>query len=252
MTLPERPRLARPGEKQSLLIPGMPAELPSIRHAKLPAIYEAAKTAIAECAQIDECKDWADKAEALASYARQADDDSLRRMADRIQGRAVRRCGELIREIAPRDGTDGRPKKGNGGVTLNRDEVAEDAGLSLRQKRTALRVANVPEAEFEELIESEDPPTVTQLAEYGKKPAPPPSLAHLKGRDPEDFKVSTAVQGGLRLIAELAEETKDLAAAVRGAYEHERPAMASRARAVIAWLNKLLEALEALDGSNPG
>jgi hypothetical protein len=243
--------LARPGEEQSVLIPGLPAQLPSIRHAKLPAVYASAKAAIAECAKIDECKDWADKAEALTSYARQAHDDILQKMAIRIQAQAIRRCGELIREIAPKD-TAGRPtKNGNGAVTISRDCIAEDAGLSLRQKRTALRVANVPEAEFEELIESEDPPTVTQLAEHGKKPAPPPSTAHLEGRDPEDFKISTTVQGELDRFAKLA-ETKDPAVAVRGAYDHERPEMAAQAIAIIAWLNKLLEALEALDGSNPG
>ena len=32
----------------------------------------------------------------MASYARQAQDDELRRMADRIQARAIRRCGELL------------------------------------------------------------------------------------------------------------------------------------------------------------
>ena len=55
----------------------LPAQLPSIANAQLPEKYEAAKTALAECARIDECKDWADKAHAMASYAKQADDDSL-------------------------------------------------------------------------------------------------------------------------------------------------------------------------------
>jgi hypothetical protein len=52
-------------------------------------------------ARIDECKTWADKTEALASAscAKQANDNELRKMADRIQGRAVRRSGELLQEI---------------------------------------------------------------------------------------------------------------------------------------------------------
>jgi hypothetical protein len=65
--------------------------LPAITSAKLPASYAAAKVALSECTAIDECQTWADKAEALASYARQAKDDELRKMADRIQARAVRR-----------------------------------------------------------------------------------------------------------------------------------------------------------------
>ncbi len=55
--------------------------------------------ALASCERIDECKTWANKAEALASYAKMADDDSLRLLADRIQARAVRRMGELLKEF---------------------------------------------------------------------------------------------------------------------------------------------------------
>jgi hypothetical protein len=42
---------------------------------------------------MDECQDWADQMEALASYARQAKDDELLQMAARIQARdpALRR-----------------------------------------------------------------------------------------------------------------------------------------------------------------
>jgi hypothetical protein len=41
--------------------------IPRPEEAALPARYEAAKVAIKECAHVDECKDWADKAAALAS-----------------------------------------------------------------------------------------------------------------------------------------------------------------------------------------
>ncbi len=75
----------------------MSTALPSISDARLPASYERAKSALAECSRIDECKEWADKAEALASYAKQAKDDGLRILADRIQARAINRCGELLK-----------------------------------------------------------------------------------------------------------------------------------------------------------
>ena len=74
-------------------------QLPSISNAQLPAAYSVAKKALAECEKIDECKDWADKAAALGSYARQSKDESLFKLATRIQARAIRRCGELLKEI---------------------------------------------------------------------------------------------------------------------------------------------------------
>jgi hypothetical protein len=74
-------------------------QLPSIANTKLPAAYTVAKRALAECGKIDECKDWADKSAALASYAKQSGDKSLFNLATRIQARAIRRCGELLKEV---------------------------------------------------------------------------------------------------------------------------------------------------------
>ena len=80
------------------------------------------------CNRIDECHEWANKAEALASYAKMADDDSMRKMADRIQARAVRRCGELLKQHKspgartdlPNNGTVARSQKEASALTLRR------------------------------------------------------------------------------------------------------------------------------------
>jgi hypothetical protein len=56
--------------------------------------YEAPIKAISECARIDECKDWADRAAEIASYA--AGDDKLLKLCARMKARAIRRCGELL------------------------------------------------------------------------------------------------------------------------------------------------------------
>ena len=72
-------------------------------------------------------------------------------MAVRIRGRAVRRCGELLKQF---DG------KGNNQHTVDsvaavttQSQVAQEAGLSKRQVVTAVRVANVPEEDFEVAID---------------------------------------------------------------------------------------------------
>jgi hypothetical protein len=72
--------------------------------AKLPLNYEEAKHALAECARIDECKSWADKAEAIRSYAKQIDDPQLLAYSKRIKVRAIDRMGELVAEIPPKPG----------------------------------------------------------------------------------------------------------------------------------------------------
>jgi hypothetical protein len=49
----------------------------------------------------DECKTWADKAAALASYAKQSEDKGLENSSKRIKARAISRCGELLKQIEP-------------------------------------------------------------------------------------------------------------------------------------------------------
>ena len=92
-------------------------------------------------------------------------------MADKIQARAIQRCGELLQELAPK-ATPGKPANCKGDLTITRTRAAEDAGFSVHQKRTALRIANVPAEQFEQAVESEEPPTITELADAGKKPLP--------------------------------------------------------------------------------
>ena len=138
----------------------------TVAEARLPATYEAARIAIAQCERIDECRTWSDKAAALASYARLANDDSLRVMAVRIQARAERRAGELLRQIEPSKG--GRPKTGDGTDPSSRKAAANAAGLSERQRKTASRIAVIPEAEFNRQVEGPSPPTITALAQQGK------------------------------------------------------------------------------------
>lgn len=139
--------------------------IPNGAHAKLPVTYVAAKKALAECSRVDECQEWANKAHALASYARQAKDETLRRLAERIQARATRRCGELLKQVpsAARVSRTEIP-------VLTRTEAARAAGLDKHQQTTAVNVANVPREQFERLVESENPPKVYELAAIGREP----------------------------------------------------------------------------------
>lgn len=180
--------------------------LPDIANAQFPVKYEAAKTALAACTKIDECKTWADKAAALASYAKQADDESLFKLCVRIKARAIRQCGELLKQIPP--GKTGPEVTGQHRPTT-RTEAATDAGLSDRQRKTALRVANVPEDQFDEQVESNNPPTVTALAEQGKAPQTfDPFKLQKRGIKPAAFEDVTELIGLLEEMDDFIDKTE--------------------------------------------
>jgi hypothetical protein len=207
----------------------LPSDLP---RAKLPAAYEGAKVALAECTRLDECQNWADKAEALAAYAKQAQDEQLRKMADRIQARAIRRCGELLQQIQAASGrrTDLEPSPG----APTRSEAAREAGLTRHQHHTAIRVARVPDPEFEEAVEGDDPATVTELAERGTVARDD----HLNGCDPDDFRAATAMLGLLHHINRNSEGI-DIEAAVRGLSPRETDDAAESLNRAQNWIDEV-------------
>ena len=176
--------------------------------------YEADRKELAECGRVDKCGDWVDRAAALASYAKEAKDQALEGMAQRIRARAIRRAGELLQQVGPGQGA--RDSKREAGAhSLSRGEVAKAAGFSDHQAKQALRVAAVPAADFELQVESENPPTIAELARQGKRARPgrPPAssaaraIVDLEGRDPEEINRAlpfvSAVEDALRVIEKL-------------------------------------------------
>lgn len=200
-----------------------------IAHAKLPQVYEAAKQALAQCTRVDECKDWADKAIALASYARQADDDTLVNHARRIQARAVRRCGELLGEF---DGRGRPPKKidpeGNI-LPPSKRQAAAGAGLSEKQQARAVAVANVPQEEFDAAVDSDSPPTVTELSKQGVHPR-----EVVGDSPPESFSAATDLIGAINRLADFCEsnEAKEVA---RGVKPREVAHLRNRVHSIEQW-----------------
>lgn len=134
----------------------------------LPVNYVAAKNALAACTRIDECKSWADKALALKSYAKQMEDRALEAMAQKIRDRAVKRGGQLLGQQKAAKGH--RRLRGDR-VPSSRKAMAQAAGLSADQAKQMLRVAQVPDPQFEDMVERDKPATVKELASAGTKKA---------------------------------------------------------------------------------
>ena len=212
--------------------------LPAVATAPLPATYEAAKRALEQCVALDECKMWANRAEAMASYARQMSDDALLKMSMRIQARATDRCGELVREIRPAKNQ--HDIDAGGGAPTGRFQAARRAGLSRDQTVTALRVNNVPRDEFERLVESDDPPTITKLAEIGTN-----HHEYLQGRAPDDFAAATPFIG---LAKEFLDEARgiDLDRVSRGLTDDERDEARTNYNSVITWITRAWEVLDGI------
>ena len=113
--------------------------------------YENAKQALAEYKSVDEVKDFRDKAVAIQAYAKQANDYDLERDASIARVRAERRCGELLQETVQV----GRPDKRSAGTTI---KTLAEMGVTKDQSSQWQRLADVPEKEFEEIINDKGMP----------------------------------------------------------------------------------------------
>ena len=75
-----------------------------------------------------------------------ADDDTMHKLAIRIQSRAIRRSGQLLKEYQADPVNNLKQHRGVGGDTsVTQRQAAEEAGMSKDQEVTESRVANVPE-----------------------------------------------------------------------------------------------------------
>lgn len=213
----------------------------NIAQAPLPAVYVEAKNALAQCATVDECKDWSDKAEAMRSYARQAKDETLYKTAIRIQVRAQRRCGELLKTFqSPGERTD-KPMEGDHprfeSEPRTQRQAANSAGLSEHQEKQAVRLANVSEDDFERAVESDKPPTVTALARQGTNRADKAPAA--QWTPPDGFQEATQLLGTVRRFAEFCEANEPEKIA-NGILENETAKVRRMVATIDVWLDRLV------------
>lgn len=213
----------------------------SAASARLPQTYENAKTALTECVALDECKSWADKAAALASYAKQANDDELMKMATRIRDRAIRRAGELLQQIEPATGKNNQYAQVKGEVDhpfQSRGRAAADAGMSSHQAKQAVRIATIPKEDFDRQVDGPKPPTLSQLAQQGIQRPQPRPVVDLRGRDPQDF------NRALHFVGDVEQAARDLRALdVASVLPLLNDAERARLRAAIAAIDSVTDSI---------
>ncbi len=221
------------------------ALLPNTQNANLPVKYEAAKLAIMECFRTDECQDWADKMQALASYARQSQDYEMEKTALRIRSRAIKRGGEILKETEKAQGGDRKSaqyQKDAADPLISRKAAAEDAGLSARQAKTMIRVSNVPNEIFEQQVESENPPTITSLAQQGTTPSKKPPMFEQLGMTKEAFQAGMYFRGDIEDFGK-AIKKYDVQDIVDGSTQDQRHRIYNLIRQIDAFTDQLISKL---------
>lgn len=117
--------------------------------------YESARFALQQAVEIDEVKDIRDKAEAIAAYARQANDTKLVEWATEIKVRAERKAGQMLSEM--------NLNRGSMGSGSNQHEVRShdvtapklsELGITKNQSSRWQKLAAVPDDQFEHAVEA--------------------------------------------------------------------------------------------------
>lgn len=121
------------------------------------SLYDSARAALSAAVRVDEVKDVRNQAEKMRLYGRQANDRGLMADAMELQLRAERRLGELLlaAKEAGQLSRGGRPRGETspaGGPVLPAVRLV-DAGISKNLSANAQKLAAVPEAAFETVVE---------------------------------------------------------------------------------------------------
>ena len=77
--------------------------------------------------------------------------------------------GQLLVQVKPRPGMRTDLLRDISVPRLTQEYVAESAGIKERQRKTSIRIAKIPEADFEQMVESEKAPTVSDLIRETKR-----------------------------------------------------------------------------------
>jgi hypothetical protein len=238
--------------QRAMQIPGVEG-----REVALPAWYEAAVKALEQCDHAQESTVFIDMAQRAALLARQAKDQTMILLAKRINFRAWHRLGELLKQVPsihsgpPRSGetieeaAKRRQTRKHGpseGPQPSRTAIAREAGVSPGMATRAERFANIPREIFEDLIESADPPSGTQLLEIAAMGA---------GLDKKGHQRSEAhSKQGMRAISLKAMGpltdfmNRHRPEAIAKVFANESSDMLSRARHMSAWLDALCRSLQ--------
>jgi hypothetical protein len=178
--------------------------------------YEAARAALQAAHDVDEVKDIRDKAQAMALYAKQANDTALVEWATEIKVRAERRAGTMLAEAkanGSRADSIDNLKSGSKTSPKSHDatsgDTLENIGVSKTQSSRWQRLAAIPEEQFEKAVteaKGTDGEVTTAALLRAAKPAKTQKVAEPKKANPDETEIAKL----RKTIDELTEEKSDL------------------------------------------
>lgn len=188
----------------------------------LPVEYERACQALAECLTLDEAKYWANKADALAAWARIYHDDKCQRDAKALKLLAYRRMGEIASELRPgKRVAFGRGYGNFSGSAPGQNALLREQGLTKEQSRHVQGIAKIDKPIFDQAVSSKKPPAPTTL------------IRNALGENPEWQQFSHALSAVLMQCRRI-----DAALLAKSLSDNLHELSRSRALEVITWLDE--------------
>lgn len=129
-----------------------------ITHGRTPLVpveYERAIRSLTACLSLDEAKEWSDKSDALAAWAKMYKSDDAGRKARQLKLHAFRRMAEIAEELQPQEfksktkGKNGRFT--SGGTTPGPRALLVSKGLTVGEATASRRLAKLSKEAFDSL-----------------------------------------------------------------------------------------------------
>ncbi len=132
---------------------------------EMPLLYQEAVNAIAACKTFDEAKNWSDRADAMAAWAKIYADDAIEREAKSLKLHAYRRIGLLAAEMRP------LTFRGRQGVQ-GPSSLLQEQGFNKSKTASISKIARMPQKQFEAVAASKKPPSPSVLTNRYLRPNP--------------------------------------------------------------------------------
>lgn len=188
----------------------------------IPVEYEQAVTALQACTSIDDSKYWADKADALAAWAKIYRSDEAGRKAAQLKLHAYRRMGQLATEL----------KQGRKITEAGPRMLLVERGLTLQQAKAAMYMARISERTLSQIISQERPLSPVTIRQQ--------SIANSGGGKSVSLAILQGSTGGTSLRNFAAWCARNSAKSLAlGLHSDEREQVRSQITSAIEWLDEL-------------